>query len=116
MSQTISEDLLWSQIVAKAWCDQDLMTRLLSDPRNVLVEHGMDVPDGTEVKVVEDPHVTVVKQTDSVFHFTLPLSPPEELIDEDLVGGAVAQCFSGWCGACGMCGRCGCRCRCGRCW
>jgi hypothetical protein len=29
------------------------MKRLLSDPRNVLAEHGLEVPEGTEVQVVE---------------------------------------------------------------
>ena len=37
---------------------------------------------------------------------------PGELTDEDLVGGAVAWCFSGACAACAACGRCACRCAC----
>ena len=51
MIQRISEDLLWSQIVAKAWCDEDFMKRLRSDPRAVLGEHGLEVPQDTQVKV-----------------------------------------------------------------
>jgi len=39
-----------------------------------------------------------------VRHFILPVSPPDELTDEDLDGHAVSWC--GWCGGCG------CRCRC----
>jgi hypothetical protein len=112
MIELLSEDLLWSQIVARAWCDEGLMKRLLSDPRNVLAEHGLKVPEGTEVKVVEGAEVKVVEHTDTVRHFTLPVSPPDELTDEDLVGGSVTMWFSGWCGACGACGRCGCRCAC----
>jgi hypothetical protein len=104
MIQQISEDLLWSQIVARAWCDQGFMKRLLSDPRDVLSEHGLEVPEGTEVKVVEGTEVKVVEDADTVRHFILPASPPDELTDEDLVGHAVS-----WCG---YCGGCGCRCRC----
>jgi hypothetical protein len=108
MIQKISEDLLWSQIVAKAWCDEDFMKRLLSDPRDVLAEHGLEVPEGAEVKVMEGTEVKVMEDADTVRHFILPISPPDELTDEDLVGSAVAYCYS----ASGACNRCGCRCRC----
>jgi hypothetical protein len=113
--QQLSEELSWSQIVARAWCDEGFMKRLLSDPRNVLAEHGLEVPEGTEVKVVEGTEVKVVKHSDTEHHFVLTVDPPGELTDEDLVGGAVAFCFSAACAACaacGACGRCGCRCRC----
>src|SRR5262249_23162187 len=103
MTQQISEDLLWSQIVARAWCDEGLMKRLLSDPRDVMSEHGLEVPEGTEVKVVEGTEVKV-EEGDTVRRFILPVSPPDELTEEDLVGHAVSWC--GWCGGCG------CRCRC----
>jgi hypothetical protein len=118
--QQPSEELLWSQLVARAWCDVGLMERLRSDPRAVLAEHGMEVPGGMEVKVVEGPEVAVMDDPDAVRYFTLPVSPPEDLSDEDLVASPVAW----WCGACvacGACGRCACRCaacRCSacRCW
>jgi hypothetical protein len=111
MTQQLSEDLLWSQLVARAWCDQAFMKRLLTDPRDVLAEHGMEVPAGKEVKVEEGEEVGV-EDTNQVRRFTFTITPPEDLTDEDLVGGAVAQCFSGVCGACGFCGRCACRCAC----
>jgi hypothetical protein len=81
------------------------MKRLLSIPRDVLSEHGLEVPEGTEVRVVEGTEVKVAED-DMVRHFILPLNPPDELTDEDLDGHAVA-----WCGVCGACG-CRCRCRC----
>jgi hypothetical protein len=111
MSQLISEDLLWGQLVARAWCDEGLLSRLRSDARGVLAEHGLEVPEGTEVAVLEGEEVKV-EDADGVRHFTLPFSPPGDLTDEDLVGAPVAQCFSGFCGACGRCGRCACRCAC----
>ena len=108
MIQRISEDLLWSQIVARAWCDEDFMQRLLSNPRTVLAEHDLETPPGTEVEVVLGTEVKV-DGTDTVRRFILPASPSHELMEEDLVEGAVAWCA---CGACGGCGACGCRCRC----
>jgi hypothetical protein len=103
MIQHISADLLWSQIVARAWCDEGLMKRLLSNPRHVLSEHGLEMPEGMEVKVEEGAEVTM-EEDGMVCHLVLPISPPDELTDEDLGGHAVAWC--GWCGGCG------CRCRC----
>jgi hypothetical protein len=62
------------------------------------------VPEGTEFRVVED--------TPTVRHLTLPACPDGDLADEELVGTAVADSYSGVCGYCGYCG-CGClRCRC----
>jgi len=108
MIAQISEELVWSQIVARAWCDEDFMRRLLSDPRAMLAEHDLEVPPGTEVEVVLGTEVKV-DDTDTVRRFVLPASPPQELIEEELVGDMVAYCG---CGACGRCGGCGCRCRC----
>jgi hypothetical protein len=104
MIQQISDDLLWSQIVARAWCDQGFMKRLLSNPRDVLSEHGLEVPEGREVRVEEGAEVKVEEDDSMVCRFVLPVNPPDELTDEDLDGHAVSWC--GWCGGCG------CRCRC----
>ena len=114
MISQLSEDLVWSQIVARAWCDEGVMQRLFSDPRPVLAEHGLEVPEDTEIKVLEGTEAKVVADSDTVRHYILPITPPDELADEDLVGGPVAWCV--WCAACracavcGVCGRCGCRC------
>ena len=108
MIAQLSEELVWSQIVARAWCDADFMQRLLSDPRAVLAENDLEVPPGTEVEVVLGTEVRV-DDTDTVRRFILPASPSHDLTEEDLAGGAVAWCA---CGACGRCGGCGCRCRC----
>jgi hypothetical protein len=120
MIQQLSEDLVWSQIVARAWCDEGFMKRLRSDPRGVLAEHGMEVPEGMEVKVVEGAEAAVVDDLDAVRYLTLPAGPPDELSDEDLVASPTAW-WCGVCAACGACGRCGCRCagcscRACRCW
>src|SRR4051794_39095768 len=108
MIAQISEELVWSQIVARAWCDEDFMKRLLSGPRAALAEHDLEVPPDTEVEVVIGTEVKV-EDSDRVLRFILPARPAHEVTDEDLVGGPVAYCA---CGACGRCGACGCRCRC----
>lgn len=108
MLAQLSEELVWSQIVARAWCDEDFMQRLLSNPRAVLTEHDLEVPPGMEVEVVLGTEVKV-DDTDTVRRFILPASPSHDLIEEDLVDEVVAYCA---CGACGRCGACGCRCRC----
>jgi hypothetical protein len=108
MIAQLSEELVWSQIVALAWCDEGFMTRLLSDPRAVLAEHDLEVPPGKEIEVALGTEVKV-DDTDTVRRFILPASPPHELLEEDLGGGEVAYCG---CGGCGRCGACGCRCRC----
>jgi hypothetical protein len=44
----------WSQLVAEARGDEKLKQRLLDDPKAVLQEHGIEVPVGVEVRVVEN--------------------------------------------------------------
>lgn len=100
MTQLLSQDRAWSQIIAKAWIDEEFRARLIEDPRSVLAEFGFDTPEGVEIRVLED--------TDKVRHLTIPASPAEELEDEELVGTADSEMY---CGFCGWCGRCGCWCR-----
>jgi hypothetical protein len=94
----------WGMLVARAWSDEDLKERLIENPRSVLEEFGIDVPDDVELRVVED--------TDEVRHLVLPASPTDDLEDEDLTASTGIDCFSGFCGGCGRCGcgsrRCGC--------
>jgi sirohydrochlorin ferrochelatase len=54
----------------------------MSDPKAVLAEHGMDVPDGMDVKVVEN--------ADNCVHITMPAAPAgfNELSDEELSNAA----------------------------
>jgi hypothetical protein len=54
----------------------------MSDPKAVLAEYGMDVPDGMDVKVVEN--------ADNCVHITMPAPPSGhmELSDEELSSAA----------------------------
>ena len=99
----------WSRIVARAWADEDFQDRLLSDPKVVLREYGIETDCEVCVSVAETPDS---ERTDDVLHLILP-PPPRDLSEEELLPTGVAYCFSG---GCFRCGRCGCGCGfCGRC-
>jgi hypothetical protein len=65
----------YGQVVARAWQDAAFRARLLADPGGVLREQGIEVPAGTQVRVVEN--------TDEVFHLVLPRRP-RDLADDQL--------------------------------
>jgi len=75
-----------AQVIAKAWLDDAFKQRLLNDPAAVLRAEGMDIPQGVEVRVVEN--------TEKIFYFILPPRPSDaEISDQDLR--KVAAGFSG---------------------
>jgi len=67
-----------SALFAACWKDDALKARFIADPRSVLAEHGFDVPDDIDVKVVEN--------ADDCVHITLPAPPAghAELSDAEL--------------------------------
>ena len=71
-----------ASLFAACWKDEALKARFMSDPKAVLAEHGMDVPDGMDVKVVEN--------ADNCVHITMPADPTGsmELSDEELSNAA----------------------------
>ena len=56
-----------AQLFAACWKDETLKARFMSDPKAVLAEYDMPVPDNLDVKVVEN--------ADDCVHITLP-GPP----------------------------------------
>ena len=66
----------WGKIVARAWQDAGFKRRLLADPAAVLKEHGVAVPAGVQVQVLED--------TEAVRNLVLPSKPGGELAEADL--------------------------------
>ena len=75
----------WSQIAAKAWADPKIKQRLLTNPAEVLTEHGIPVPSAITVKVVEN--------TEKLVYLTLPVRPSGELSESELQqvsGGIIA--------------------------
>ena len=75
-----------ARLFAACWKDEALKARFMSDPKGVLAEYDMPVPDGIDVKVVEN--------ADDCVHITLPAPPAGDmdLSDDELsnaAGGAV---------------------------
>ena len=69
-----------AQLFAKCWKDEALKARFMADPKAVLAEFDMPVPDGIDVKVVEN--------ADDCVYITLPKRPSGELSDEELESAA----------------------------
>ena len=71
-----------AQLFAACWKDEALKARFMSDPKAVLKEHGLEVPDNLEVKVVEN--------ADDCVHITLPAPPTGgmDLSDDELSNAA----------------------------
>ena len=67
-----------ARLFAACWKNEALKARLMSDPKAVLAEYDMPVPDKLDVKVVEN--------ADDCVHLTLPAPPAghEKLSDEEL--------------------------------
>jgi hypothetical protein len=65
----------YGKIVAKAWQDAEFKAKLMADPKSVLKENGVEVPERSEVKIVEN--------TDKLVHFTLPPKPNEGNIGDE---------------------------------
>ncbi len=77
----------YGKLVAKAWSDDDFKEKLLADPMIVFKESKIMLPDGIEVKMVEN--------TDKITHFILPPAPSDELSDDQLAGAAGGYCSMG---------------------
>ena len=77
-------------LFAACWKDEALKARFMSDPKAVLAEFDIAVPDGIDVNVVEN--------SDNCVHITLPPAPVDhaDLSDEELenAAGGVASCGS----------------------
>ena len=69
-----------AQLFAACWKDEALKARFMADPKSVLAEYDIPVPDGIDVKVVEN--------ADDCVHITLPNRPSDDLSDEELEAAA----------------------------
>ena len=71
-------------LFAACWKDEALKARFMSDPKAVLAEYDMPVPDGMDVKVVEN--------ADDCVHITMPAPPSGgmDLSDDELSNAAGA--------------------------
>jgi hypothetical protein len=62
---TLEDQRKWTQLVKRAWSDPTLKQQLLNDPAPLLREHGIAIPAGADVRVVQD-RDTVACIVDSV--------------------------------------------------
>ena len=67
----------FAELFAACWKDEALKARFMADPKAVLAERGIDMPDNIDVKVVEN--------SDNTVHITMPMAPDghEELSMEE---------------------------------
>jgi hypothetical protein len=85
-----------AELFAACWKDDAVKQRFMADPKAVLAEYGMDVPDGMNVNVVEN--------ADNTVHITMPAPPSghQDLSDDELQaaagggGAAAAQTSANW--------------------
>ena len=85
----------WAKIVAKAWADEDFKQRLIDEPGSVLVEEGMEVPEGVELRVVE--------ATEKQSWLVLPPKPEEGTIEEGAERLAAGPYGTSFCVMTGIC-------------
>ncbi len=71
-----------ASLFAACWKDEALKDRFMADPEAVLAEYDMPVPEGMEVKVVEN--------ADNCVHITMPAPPTGDgdLSDDELSNAA----------------------------
>ncbi len=69
----------YGKVVAKAWGDDDFKEKLLADPKTVLKENGVEIPQDVEFRVVEN--------TDKIVHLILPAEQLSEDELEKVAGG-----------------------------
>ena len=106
-----TEKVRWGQMIARTWSDDVYKARVFENPREMLRDMGVDLPDDVTVKVVEQSaestgrgQLGVFEQQGDEWILTLPRPPADdadtELEDEQLeavAGGfCCCCCWSGW--------------------
>jgi|GEM_PF-1800730 hypothetical protein len=100
MADGMGFDRRWEMLFEDLWDDPDLKQRLLTDANAVLKERGIRIPEGIEIRIVEN--------NENVEHLVLPCAPPrDELSEEQLeavAGGACPSASGGCSGSAGCSG------------
>jgi hypothetical protein len=82
------------QISAMAMVDEEFKSRLAADPRPVLAENGVDLPDGMRVEIVNAAEEIPADRDPSALYLIIPMM--DDLSEEDVsrVRYAAASCQS----------------------
>ena len=91
MSSELQERNFWDgygALVKRAWSDEAFKQRLLADPIAVFNENGLTVPEGMQVRIMED--------RDDVRHLPLPMKPTEEPMLQAAAAGEATVTASSW--------------------
>ena len=82
----MSDRTAWMNVVAKAWQDEEFKHKLLSNPKKVLEEAGVEVPGGAEIAIHE--------QSTNKFNLILPGKPSSisNTYIDDLIAGCGGEC------------------------
>ena len=76
-----------ARLIAQAWLDEDLYTRLLNEPKATLAANELILEDFVEVRIDQAPDAVPVLQGTSgeTVIYVLPLPPrPDDLTDEQI--------------------------------
>ncbi len=90
MTEKTDWKALDAKLVAWAWEDEDFKATLLSNPMQAVARAGLTVPEGIEIKVIEQAAGDQVKEEPGVHYLILPPKPKLdeaeefELSDEEL--------------------------------
>ncbi len=85
-------ELIWGEVVARAWRDEAYKEQLLANPKQVLIEAGASIPEDLEIRIVSN--------TEGVRYLVLPPAPTtrtgQPLSEEalDLVAGGSSEATS----------------------
>ncbi len=77
MSETAAVGAIYSEIIARAWADDDFRRELIADPKKVLNEYGFAVPKDFEVTVNPGEPETNVSFDRCHLHLPLPDRPAD---------------------------------------
>lgn len=66
------------RVIAKAWSDPIFKARLIEEPKTLLTEEGIKIPEDISIEVVEN---TAAKS-----YLTLPKYPPSSIVSDEELG------------------------------
>ncbi len=78
-----------SKLIARAWLDENFKAQFIANPRRILEEAGIDVPEGVDVRIDQFSQRWSIQQSEDMLRvvWTIPLPPrPADVTDEQVTG------------------------------